>query len=278
MALKSGSVVQARCGACRADTRHVVVKAARGVPSRVRCRSCGREHVYKPRSAAAAVSRLRPPAPKAKPATKPVGKPGGKPMTKAEAGRETVGGRRCQGEVGRATDCRRQEAGCGARGATGRQGVRLRPTCASPGSGTRTLAVREGAQGGREPASRGVSHLRSLSGASATAARRVRSRCRDQGAAIERLRGHVRGRPPQIGDGARGAEAGAWGEGPQGGRAGPVKPAPTKPAPPKSAPAKSGSTRPPAAKSVPPRPVPVPARAAARPAAAAKAPAKSRRS
>ena len=278
MALKSGSVVQAHCGACRADTRHVVVKAARGVPSRVRCRSCGREHVYKPRSAAAAVSKLRPPAPKAKPATKPVGKPGGKPMTKPQpVGKPSVVAA-AKGKsaappaaAGKKPAAARTAQPVGKASASGRPAP---PPAREPELSPYEKALKEAEN--RPPEAYRISGL-------------YRERQRLQhgvfglGVVTKVLQSNVF--EAMFADGPR--KLAMAREEPKRGRGvkapkvvapGPVKPAPTKSAPAKSAPAKSGSTRPPAAKSVPPRSVPVPAKAAARPAAAAKAPAKSRRS
>lgn len=90
MGLKPGSVVQAQCSACRAEKRHVVVKAARGVPARVRCRGCGREHAYKPVTKAAVSAPKRPSAIGSKSAKKPVGKLPAPPPSKA--GRAKSGG------------------------------------------------------------------------------------------------------------------------------------------------------------------------------------------
>lgn len=45
--LEPGSYVQAFCTRCKAVYRHTIVALVRGRPVRVKCNTCGGEHVYK---------------------------------------------------------------------------------------------------------------------------------------------------------------------------------------------------------------------------------------
>ena len=45
--LEPGSYIQAFCTRCKASLRHTVVALVSGVPKRVRCNTCGGEHVYR---------------------------------------------------------------------------------------------------------------------------------------------------------------------------------------------------------------------------------------
>lgn len=46
--LEPGSYTQAFCTRCKAVLRHTIVALVGGVPKRVRCNTCGGEHVYRP--------------------------------------------------------------------------------------------------------------------------------------------------------------------------------------------------------------------------------------
>lgn len=46
-ALEPGSYVQAHCTRCRTVLRHTVIALVEGVPARVKCNTCGGEHVYR---------------------------------------------------------------------------------------------------------------------------------------------------------------------------------------------------------------------------------------
>lgn len=61
--LGPGSFVHAICTRCKANLRHTVVALVDGVPKRVRCNTCGGEHVYH-----------APPSPRAEPAERPAKK------------------------------------------------------------------------------------------------------------------------------------------------------------------------------------------------------------
>jgi hypothetical protein len=45
--LEPGSYTQAFCTRCKATLRHTIVALVDGVPKRVRCNTCGGEHVYR---------------------------------------------------------------------------------------------------------------------------------------------------------------------------------------------------------------------------------------
>jgi hypothetical protein len=46
--LEPGAYIQSQCTRCKAVLRHTIVALVEGVPARVKCNTCGGEHVYRP--------------------------------------------------------------------------------------------------------------------------------------------------------------------------------------------------------------------------------------
>lgn len=47
-ALSAGSPIEAHCTKCRSNTDHVIIKMAEEEPTKVQCKTCNRQHKYRP--------------------------------------------------------------------------------------------------------------------------------------------------------------------------------------------------------------------------------------
>lgn len=54
-----GDSILARCTNCRANSTHVIVTMAAAVPGKVQCEACGRQHKYRPPTAAKRTAKAR---------------------------------------------------------------------------------------------------------------------------------------------------------------------------------------------------------------------------